>query len=164
MRTPWLGCVNEPVRCAPGRYVTYTLALCLHHRVLPIIPDSSLCHPHQSLPSQEDPERPNQKALYAPSPAVTPAESAARSPLRSPPSPPLLTLPTEMRRADECRRQLLHLRPSPSPMPRFRCQTSRVAAGNSHFLSLAFHLTSPRRTVMFSTSETRSRLFSPPRA
>lgn len=36
-----------------------------------------------------------------------------------------------MRRADERRRQLLHLRSPPSSMPRLRCQASRVVAGNA---------------------------------
>lgn len=35
-----------------------------------------------------------------------------------------------MRRADECRRKLLHLRTPPSSMPRLRCQASRMVAGN----------------------------------
>ena len=35
-----------------------------------------------------------------------------------------------MRRTDESRGQLLHMRPPPSPVPRLRCETSRVVAGN----------------------------------
>lgn len=88
------------------------------------------CLPHQSSPSNGDPEHQKQKVLCAPSPAATPAESAARSPLAPPPPLPCSPCHTEMRRADEHRGQLLHLRSSPPPVPRLRCQTSRVAAGN----------------------------------